>query len=776
MVTYQGIGFLLNPVCLRVFSASLHLVFLLFLSVSWVCKRTKRGALENCKRTRFLYYKKTLAGCQGLSLLNLLFCFLNYFCWYRNGWSNEKLVTLLDLVLGTLVWGAVCANLHTQFHGSVEPKFPFLLRVWWGFYLSISYYCLVIDIVKKYQSLQIQILVPDIVYVITALFLCYSGFLGKNQAEESILTEPFLNGGVSRVQPKSKREETVTPFSEAGFFSLLSFSWMGPLIAEGNKKALDLEDVPQLDTSNSIVGAFPAFRNKLHCDSVGSSGITTLKLAKALIFASWTEILLTALLVLLNSLASFVGPYLIDTFVQYLDGKREFKTEGYFLIMAFFVAKLVEGITYRHWFFRLQQIEIRIKAVLITIIYNKGLTLSSQAKQGHSTGVIINLMSVDAQRIGDFGLYMHDPWMVIVKVTLALLILYKNLGQASVAAFFTTAVIMLANVPLGKLQGKFQGKLMESKDKRMKATSENLRNMRILKLQGWEMKFLSKLVDLRRNEMGWLKKYLYTSAMTNFVFWGAPTFVAVVTFGTCMHMGIPLESGKIVSSLATFGILKEPIYGLPDLVSMIAQTKVSLDRIASFLCLDELMGDAIERLPEGSSNTAIEIVGGNFSWDLSSPNPTLKDINFQVRHGMRIAVCGTVGSGKSSLLSCMLGEVPKISGLLKLCGTKAYVAQSPWIQSGRIEENILFGKEMDRERYERILHACSLKKDLEVLSFGDQTIIGEWGINLSGGQKQRVQIARALYQDADIYLFDDPFSAVDAHTGTHLFKVISFSF
>ncbi|RVW50163.1 ABC transporter C family member 3 [Vitis vinifera] len=294
--------------------------------------------------------------------------------------------------------------------------------------------------------------------------------------------------------------------------------------------------------------------------------------------------------------------------------------------------------------------------------------------------------------------------------------------------------------------------------------------MRILKLQGWEMKFLSKIMDLRKNETGWLKKYLYTLAMTTFVFWGAPTFVSVVTFGTCMLLGIPLESGKILSSIATFRILQQPIYHLPDLISAIAQTKVSLDRIASFLCLDDLQSDVIERLPKGSSDTAIEIVDGNFSWDLSSPNPTLKDINLRVCRGMRVAVCGTVGSGKSSLLSCMLGEVPKISGILKLCGTKAYVAQSPWIQSGKIEENILFGKEMDRERYERVLDACSLKKDLEVLSFGDQTVVGERGINLSGGQKQRIQIARALYQNTDIYLFDDPFSAVDARTGTHLFK------
>jgi len=137
---------------------------------------------------------------------------------------------------------------------------------------------------------------------------------------------------------------------------------------------------------------------------------------------------------------------------------------------------------------------------------------------------------------------------------------------------------------------------------------------------------------------------------------------------------------------------------------------------------------------------------------------------------MKVAVCGTVGSGKSTLLSCLLGEVPKISGTLKVCGTKAYVTQTPWIQSGKIEDNILFGKQMDREKYEKVLEACSLKKDLEILSFGDQTIIGERGINLSGGQKQRIQIARALYQDADIYLFDDPFSDVDAHMGPHFFK------
>uniref|UniRef100_A0A7N2MIM3 ABC-type xenobiotic transporter n=1 Tax=Quercus lobata TaxID=97700 RepID=A0A7N2MIM3_QUELO len=710
----SGTDFLLKPVFPRGFSGSLHLVLLFGVFGSWVCQRFKMGIREGSKE--------------------------------RNGWSDEELVTLLDLALRTLAWGAVCVYL---------------------FNLDVVLY-------RKHVNLPVQHFVSDVVSVVTGLFLCYVGFLGENEGEDAILEEPLLNGDSNASNEsesnKSKGGENVTPYSNAGFFSILTFSWLGPLISAGTKKTLDLEDVPQLDPSDSVFVSYPSFRNKIEAECGTISGVTTLKLVKALISMARKEILLTAIFCMMYTMASYVGPYLIDTFVQYLNGRRNFKNEGYVLVSVFFSAKLVECLTERHWYFRVQQVGIRIKSVLIAMIYNKGLTLSCQSKQVHTSGEIINFMTVDAERVGDFCWYMHEIWRILVQIVFALLILYKNLGLASIAAFLATVLVMLANIPLGAVLEKFQDKIMESKDKRMKVTSEILRNMRILKLQGWEMKFLSKIMELRKTEAGWLKNFLYTNAISSFLFWGAPTFVSVVSFGACILMGIPLESGKILSALATFRILQEPIYNLPDTISMMVQTKVSLDRIASFLRLADLQSDVIERLPRGSSDTAIEIIDGNFSWDLSSSNQTLKDINLKVQHGMRVAVCGTVGSGKSSLLSCMLGEVPKISGTVKLCGTKAYVAQSPWIQSGTIEQNILFGKEMEREKYEWILEVCSLKKDLEILSFGDQTLIGERGINLSGGQKQRVQIARALYQDADIYLFDDPFSAVDAHTGSHIFK------
>ncbi|VAH81742.1 unnamed protein product [Triticum turgidum subsp. durum] len=517
---------------------------------------------------------------------------------------------------------------------------------------------------------------------------------------------------------------------------------MGPLLAVGHKKALGLDDVPGLDPGDSVAGLLPSFKANLETlagDGTTSQRVTAFKLAKVLVRTFRWHVAVTALYALVYNVATYVGPYLIDSLVRYLNGGDErHARKGQLLVLAFIAAKVFECLSQQHSCFRLQQ--------------------------------MVNIVGVDADRVGNSSWYIHDLWLVPLQVSMAMFVLYSTLGLASLAALGATAAVMLVNVPSVKVQEKLQQNLMRSKDVRMKATSEILRNMRILKLQGWEMKFLSKIIALRKTETNWLKKYLYTSTMITFIFWSAPTFIAVVTFGACVLMGIPLESGKVLSALATLRVLQESIYNLPDRISAIIQTKVSLDRIASFLCLEEFPTDAVQKLPIGSSDVAIEVSNGCFSWDASPEMPTLKDLNFQARQGTRVAVCGTVGSGKSSLLSCILGEVPKLSGVVRTCGTIAYVSQSAWIQSGKVQENILFGKQMDSEKYDSVLELCSLKKDLESFPSGDQTFIGERGINLSGGQKQRVQIARALYQDADIYLFDDPFSAVDAHTGSHIFK------
>ncbi|KAL0719562.1 hypothetical protein Bca4012_068886 [Brassica carinata] len=770
-------SFLLEPLFLRCVPGFLHTVLLLVLFCTWVRNKVKGEngfgvVTQSLKDRTGLRFKPVLFCCLALSLLNLVFMSFSGLYWYESGfyWSdNDQLVSLVGFLLATVSWGTWSVCLH-RCGDHEQTKSPFLLRLWLVFYLSVSCYSLVVDIVvyKKDETVSVHLLVYDIVASSAALFLCYVALFKKAKGSSNgVLEEPLLNRDSSVVTGSDEATPYSSPYYSAGILSLLTFSWMSPLIETGNKKALDLEDVPELHDSDSVFSLAPKFRRMLESSD---GGVTALKLLKALFFSSHWEILVTALFAFIYTIASYVGPALIDTFVQYLYGRRQYNNEGYVLVTTFFLAKLLECLAKRHWYFRLQKIGIRMRSCLVAMIYEKGLTLSCHSKS--TSGEVINLMTVDAEKVGSFCWYIHDSWLLLLQIGLAMWLLYINLGLASIAALVATVIVMLVNIPFGKMQERFQEKLMEAKDNRMRSTSEILRNIRILKLQGWEMKFLSKIFDLRMCEEGWLKKYLYNSAVISFVFWGAPTLVSVSTFGACILLGIPLESGKILSAIAILSTLRQPIFYLPETISMIVQTKVSLGRIASYLCQDNLQPDVVERLPKGRSDISVEVINSTLSWDVSSSDPTLKDINFKVFTGMKVAVCGTVGSGKSSLLSSILGEVPKISGSLKVCGTKGYVAQSPWIQSGTIEENILFGKTMERERYEKVLEACSLSKDLEVLPFGDQTVIGERGINLSGGQKQRIQIARALYQDADIYLFDDPFSAVDAHTGSHLFKEV----
>uniref|UniRef100_A0ACD5TR17 Uncharacterized protein n=1 Tax=Avena sativa TaxID=4498 RepID=A0ACD5TR17_AVESA len=787
-VDQQPLPLLLRAVLLHCVGAVAHLLLAVAIAVQFVfaggSHRGKEPAAASARGAGFRWFRLAVRATWALAVSEVFLAVYSLVSWYLNsgggggtGWGPSD--ALADAAARAVAWLLLAAYLQLGYRRRGEERFPAPLRLWWALFLLLSVLAVA---VHATTGLQYKLPVPalswarDAVSVLAGAVLLVAGFSAERGVAGGYASEePLLDGANGTASAENGGDDSIDAslFTGAGFLSSLTFSWMGPLFAVGYRKTLDLDDVPDLDHGDSVAGVLPLFKANLEAltgDGSGGQKVTAFKLTRALVRTVWWQIAVTALYALIYSLAIYVGPYLIDSLVQYLNGDERYAGKGKLLVVIFIAAKVCECLSKRHWFFRIQRAGIRARSALVSVVYQKGLSLSSSSRQSRSSGEMVNIISVDAGRVDLFSWYIHDLWLMPLQVAMALFILYSTLGVASLAALGATVVVMLANVPPMQLQEKFQQKLMECKDVRMKATSEILRNMRILKLQGWEMKFLSKIIDLRKTEESWLKKYLYTWTMATFVLWGAPTFVAVVTFGACMLLGISLDSGKVLSALATFRVLQEPIYNLPDTISMIIQTKVSLERIASFLCLEEMPMDAVQRLPSGNSDIAIEISNGCFSWDASAEVPTLKDLNFKARQGMLVAVCGTVGSGKSSLLSCILGEMPKLSGEVKTCGTMAYVSQSAWIQSGKIQDNILFGKEMDSEKYGRVLESCSLKKDLEILPFGDKTVIGERGINLSGGQKQRIQIARALYQDADIYLFDDPFSAVDAHTGSHLFK------
>lgn len=206
---------------------------------------------------------------------------------------------------------------------------------------------------------------------------------------------------------------------------------------------------------------------------------------------------------------------------------------------------------------------------------------------------------------------------------------------------------------------------------------------------------------------------------------------------------------------------------MPITINFFMMAWVSVKRLNKFMNSKELNPTNVTN---NSSEFSLSIKDGNFSWN--GEELVLKDINLAVSKGFLSAVVGVVGSGKSSLISALLGEMEKHNGSVNVDGSIAYVSQLPWIQNATLMDNILFGKSLNKERYDKIVYACALTPDLAMLPAGDQTEIGEKGINLSGGQKQRVALARAVYNDADIYILDDPLSAVDSHVGKHIFENI----
>uniref|UniRef100_A0A8C1S8U4 ABC-type glutathione-S-conjugate transporter n=1 Tax=Cyprinus carpio TaxID=7962 RepID=A0A8C1S8U4_CYPCA len=253
--------------------------------------------------------------------------------------------------------------------------------------------------------------------------------------------------------------------------------------------------------------------------------------------------------------------------------------------------------------------------------------------------------------------------------------------------------------------------------------------------------------------------------------WSAPLQIILALFFLWRNLGPSVLAGVAVMVLLipfnAFIAMKTRTYQ----VWLSSLHYVSLKRIQDFLSHDELDPESVDRR-NNASEYAVSVVNGTFSW-AKQDQATLDNINVMVPQGSLLAVVGHVGCGKTSLVSALLGEMEKQEGQISIRGSVAYVPQQAWIQNATLRDNILFGRPYVEQKYRCVLEACALTPDLEVLPGGDQTEIGEKGINLSGGQRQRVSLARALYSDADVYLLDDPLSAVDAHVAKHIFdKVI----
>ncbi|OTB05798.1 hypothetical protein M426DRAFT_72650 [Hypoxylon sp. CI-4A] len=437
---------------------------------------------------------------------------------------------------------------------------------------------------------------------------------------------------------------------------------------------------------------------------------------------------------------------------------------------------------------------------------------------GWSNGKIVNLMSVDTYRIDQASALFHLNWTAPISCIITLIVLLINLTYSALAGFALLVIGIPALTRAIRLLFRRRAAINKITDQRVSLTQEILQSVRFVKYFGWEGAFLERLKEIRSREIHSIQILLSIRNAINAVSMSLPIYASMLSFITYSLTDHGLPAAQVFSSLALFNGLRMPLNLLPLVIGQSVDAWSSLKRIQDFMLSEEQEEEVVLK-PEGKS--AVEMHDASFTWERTptqesekavggaaekkgkdghakkdaKPSPgsggnggaleqssedtastlveerepfKLQDLNIEIGRNELIAVIGTVGCGKSSLLAALAGDMRKTTGEVILGASRAFCPQYAWIQNTSVRNNILFGKEMDRRWYKEVVRACALQQDLDMLPDGDATEIGERGITISGGQKQRLNIARAIYFDADIVLMDDPLSAVDAHVGRHI--------
>uniref|UniRef100_A0A8C8E472 ABC-type glutathione-S-conjugate transporter n=1 Tax=Oryzias sinensis TaxID=183150 RepID=A0A8C8E472_9TELE len=599
----------------------------------------------------------------------------------------------------------------------------------------------------------------------------------------------FLFAGIHSQNP--------CPVKDASFLSKILFWWFTGLVVKGYRTPLEAEDLWTLreeDTSHKIIsdlqqewGAECAKLQKQE-KSLESAPVLGSRLPDQAQLLRKLQKEQSSGFFLLRTLARKFGPYFLtgtlciifhDAFMfaipqvlslllGFIRDPEAPQWKGYFYATLMFLLSCLQSLFNHQYMYTCFTVGMRVKTAVMGLVYRKSLVINSAARRTCTVGEIVNLVSADTQKLMDFVVYFNAVWLAPIEIGLCLFFLWQHLGPSALAGIATVILIFPLNGFIAKKRSKLQVK-MKFMDGRVRLMNEILNGIKILKFYAWEKAFLEQVLGYREKELKALKKsqVLYSISIASFN--SSSFLIAFAMFGVYVMLDERnvLDAQKVFVSMALINILKTPLSQLPFAISTTMQALVSLRRLGKYLCSEELKVDSVSK---ALSNVVIE--NGTFSWSKEGP-PCLKRISVRVPRGSLVAVVGHVGSGKSSLLSAMLGETEKRSGQVTIKGSVAYVPQQAWIQNATVQDNILFGREKLKTWYQRVLEACALLPDLDILPAGDATEIGEKGLNLSGGQKQRVSLARAVYRKADLYLLDDPLSAVDAHVGQHIFdKVI----
>lgn len=570
-----------------------------------------------------------------------------------------------------------------------------------------------------------------------------------------------------------------SPLDQANVFSRITFDWMGGLMKKGYHKYLTEEDLPSLPKSLKANKTTKDFDHYWNAQSTNNKSLTW-----AIAQAFGGQFLLGGIFKGAQDALAFVQPQLLRLLIKFVnDYSKSVKkgdpiplTRGLLISVSMFIVSVVQTASLHQYFQRAFDLGMKIKSSLTSVVYNKSLVLSNESKQESSTGDIVNLMSVDVQRLQDLVQNLQIIWSGPFQILLCLYSLHELIGNAMWAGVAIMIIMIPLNAVIARTQKRLQKTQMKYKDERSRLINEILNNIKSLKLYGWEQPYLKQLNYVRNEkELKNLKKMGIFMASSNFTWNLAPFLVSCSTFAVFVWISNKsLSTDLVFPALSLFNLLSFPLAVVPMVITNIVEAQVAIGRLTKFLTGSELQTDAVIRSPKAKNigDTAVLIKNGTFLWSKAKGEQNYKvalsNINLTCKKGKLDCIVGKVGSGKSSIIQAILGDLYKLDGEVNLHGKVAYVSQVPWIMNGTVKDNILFGHRYDPQFYQIVLKACALTVDLSILPKGDKTEVGEKGISLSGGQKARLSLARAVYARADVYLLDDPLSAVDEHVGKHL--------
>ncbi|XP_070356670.1 ATP-binding cassette sub-family C member 12 isoform X4 [Equus asinus] len=425
-------------------------------------------------------------------------------------------------------------------------------------------------------------------------------------------------------------------------------------------------------------------------------------------------------------------------------------------------------------------------------------------------GPVLNILSNDSYSLFEAALFCPLPATIPILMVGCAVYAFFILGPTALIGISVYIIFIPIQMFLAKLNSAFRRSAISVTDKRVQTMNEFLTCIKLIKMYAWEKSFTNTIRDLRKRERKLLEKAGFVQSGNSALAPIASTIAIVLTFTCHVLLRRKLTAPVAFSVIAMFNVMKFTIAILPFSVKAVAEAKVSLRRMKKIL-IDKSPPSYITQ-PE-DPDTVLLLANATLTWEQEtsrksdlkkvqsqkkhflkkqrpeayslspptqgvtgpeeqsgSPKLVLHNISFAVRKGKVLGICGNVGSGKSSLIAALLGQMQLRQGTVAVNGTLAYVSQQAWIFHGNVRENILFGEKYDHQRYQHTVRVCALQEDLSSLPYGDLTEIGERGLNLSGGQKQRISLARAIYSNHEIYLLDDPLSAVDAHVGKHVFE------